>query len=465
MAATAKEREYVLELITRVVRECPRRQPTSEDERRASFILRDEFERLGLDTEVQGFEFNDNLYANLALHFGVGSAGTMVSPLIPPLGLALHLLAGTSYWADSTRRAYVLRRLFKFKPSQNVLATLPARSGEPRLRIVLNAHVDAAFTGFLFQEKVVRAFSGDLPESLKFLNRSLEVAAKSQFVLAGFDLARMLLGPLTWPLVPVEHLINLPALLAFILGAEVTIRDEIVPGANDDLSGTAALPVLAARLARSQRGDVELVFVATGCEEASLGGGDALVRDNEHRWKRENTVFLSLDGLTNGALQFLNPEGEVVPTPVPEWLAGVVRRLAASEPRFNQVTDFPVPVGGSDAAAALARGYDAVCLACVDHEIGSPRHYHQASDTPENLDMDGLMLAIDFAEKLVQGIVEHRLGPAPAPAKKAPKKAKKPAKKAKKAKKPRKKAKKPAKKAKKPAGQARASAPDSGASA
>ena len=438
MAAIANERDYVLKLITRVVRECPRRQPTSEDERRASYILKEEFERQGMRTEVQPFEFNDNLYANLALHFGLGSAGTVVSPLLPAVGLALHLLVGTSYWADSTRRAYILRRLFKFKPSQNVLATLPARSGEPRLRIVINAHVDAAFTGLLFQEKVVRTFSGDMPAQLAFLQRSLEVAAKSQFVLAGFDLARIFLGPLTWPLIPLEHLINLPALLAFILGTEVTIRDEIVPGANDDLSGAAALPVLAARLARSQHPDVELIFAATGCEEASLGGGDAMVRDNEHRWKRENTVFLALDGLTNGTLQFLNPEGEVVQTPVPEWLAGVVRQVAASEPRFNEVKDFEVPVGGSDVAAALARGYDGVCLACVDHEIGSPKHYHQASDTPENLDLDGLMLSIDFAEQLVEAIAEHRLGPRPAPAKKT--------------KKPAKKTKKPAKKTKKPAG-------------
>ena len=74
MTAIANERDYVLELITRVVRECPRRQPTSDDERRASFIFKDEFERLGLATDVQGFEFNDNLYANLALHFGLGSA-------------------------------------------------------------------------------------------------------------------------------------------------------------------------------------------------------------------------------------------------------------------------------------------------------------------------------------------------------------------------------------------------------
>ena len=88
----------VKNLIERIASECPRRQPTSEDERRAQIIMKEEFEKLDLPTGVEPFRFNDNLYANIALHFGIGTLGTAVSGVAPLAGFALHMLAGSSYW-------------------------------------------------------------------------------------------------------------------------------------------------------------------------------------------------------------------------------------------------------------------------------------------------------------------------------------------------------------------------------
>ncbi|NOZ02403.1 MAG: Zn-dependent exopeptidase M28 [Deltaproteobacteria bacterium] len=404
-----QEADYVDGLVSRIVRECPRRQPTSEDELRGHLIMRGEFDKLGLDTRFHHFRFNDNLYKNLALHFGLGVLGTMVSGVAPMAGFALHLGPSASYWADSTRRGYYLRRLFEFKPSQNLLAVLPAE-GEPALRIVLAAHIDAAFTGLLFDPKVLNRFTREPPAFLSFTKRSLAMATRTQASLAGFDLLRAVFGPiLTLPLRPIETLLTIPSALAFALNLQVLIRNEIVPGAMDDLSGVAALPLLARRLAKRKRRDVEIVLAVTGCEEASLGGADALARDMEGVWDKDRTVIIGLDGICNGDLRFLEIEGEVVKTPVPAWLGETVRKVAASEPRFAEVTGFEVPVGGSDVAAFLARGWQGVCLACVDPEIGAPRHYHQPSDSPENLETDKIIYSIDFTEKLVRAVIRRRL--------------------------------------------------------
>ena len=367
----------------------------------------EELERLGLETRVEPFTFNDDLYGNVALHFGIGSLGTAVSGLSPHLGFVLHLLAGVSYWADSTRRGYLLRRLLRFRPSQNVLATLPAE-GEPALRVVLIAHADAGPTGLLYNPRIVRLLTGALPKPLAFMERSLAVATWSQFVLAALDLTRIVLGPAGVVVRPVEHVVNLPGLIAAVVAAEVSLRREIVPGANDNLSGVAALPVLAARLAESKRPDVELVFVVSGCEEASLGGADALAKAMASRWDRERTVILGLDSLANGDLVYLHPEGEVVPTPVPTWLIGAVEEVAVAS--GVTVGSYQPPVGGSDVAAFMANGYDGLCLVGIDPELGAPRHNHLPTDVPENLDMNALMSAIDFAEQLVGHIVSHRLG-------------------------------------------------------
>lgn len=405
----AKEVAYVRELIERIVEECPRRKPTSEDERRAQQIMSEEFEKLGLPTSEHKFEFNDNLYKNIALHFGLGTLGTVVSGIAPLAGIALHSLAAGSYWADSTRRGYILRRLFPFKPSQNILAVMEAEA-EPDLRIVFLAHADAAFTGLLFEPEFVKRFSGDLPPALGFMKRSMAFATKTQAALVGFDFLRLLFGPLTLPLRPIEAALTVPSLIAFLLNMQIVMKNQIVPGANDDLSGVAALPILAQRLGPKKPANVEYVFCVTGCEEASLGGGDALARDMEGVWDKQKTVIIGLDGLSMGDLNFMEVEGEVVRTPIPEWLAETARETSASEPRFDQVKGFEIPVGGTDVAAFLTRGWEGVCLASVDHEIGAPRNYHVMEDTPENLDVDKVIFSIDYAQKLAEAILKKRLG-------------------------------------------------------
>ena len=295
------------------------------------------------------------------------------------------------------------------------MTVLPAQ-GEPALRIVIAAHIDAAFTGLMFDPRVLKTFTSNPPPFLAFTRRSLALATRTQASLAAFDLLRTVFGPIvTLPLRPLEAVLTLPSTLALLLNLEIVLRDEIVPGAMDDLSGVAALPILARRLAKRKRKDVEIVFAVTGCEEASLGGADALARDMEGQWDKEKTVLIGLDGICNGDLTFLELEGEVVQTPVPDWLANTVRGVAASEARFREVEGFEVPVGGSDMAAFLAHGWQAVCLACVDPVIGAPRHYHQPGDSPENMDVEKVIFSIDFCEKLVRAIVRRRLGKARTP--------------------------------------------------
>lgn len=405
------EHAYIDGLIRRIVATCPRRQPTSDDERRALEIMRDEFAALGLDVRTQPFLFNDNLYANMLLHAGVATAGTAVSGVAPLLGLAMHLGAALSYWGESTRRGYFLRRVFPFKPSFNVLATLPAEGvREPALRVVLMGHADAAFTGWTFEPALTRFTvpKGEGPLTLK--ERSVEMMVASQFVLAGCDAARLVLGPLAWPLRPLEWLLTVPSMISLVLNAQTVIRNEIVPGANDNLTGTAVLPVLARRLAARKPADVEYVFVVTGCEEASLGGGDALGKAMAGLWDRDRTVFVGLDGLGNGDLRFLEVEGEVRRTRIPAWLADTARGVTASDPRFAEVTGFEVPIGGSDVAALLAQGWDGICLACVDPTTGAPRHYHMPTDDPDHLEMDKVMFSVDYTERLVDAIVSRRRG-------------------------------------------------------
>ena len=394
--AVFDEASWARDFITRICDECPRRMATSEDERRAHAIIRASMVTLGLTTETHAFKFNTSLYANLALHFGLGTIGSLVGGRAPALGLALHALSAGSYALDSSRRAFLLRRLFPFRDSQNVLGTLPAR-GEPRLRIVFLAHADAAFTGKVFEPAFTR-FAKPGP-----LHKSLRIATGAVAGLAAVDVAQLVFGR-SRALSLLRGVLSVPPLLATLLNLDVVLRDQIVPGAMDDLSGVAGMLLLARRLRATKPDDVELVFVATGCEEAGMGGAQALARDFKGRWDPAKTVVLGLDGFANGELRWFT-EGEIFPVPLAPWLAELIGGVAASEPRFAEVRGFEIPVGATDAAPFANGGWPAVTLGCVDPERGTPRHYHLPTDTPENLETEKIPMCIDFAERVVEALV------------------------------------------------------------
>ena len=401
-------RSYGRAIIERVVREFPDRPPASEGERGAQEIFRDELEARGCHCEQLPFRFDTHLYRNLAVHFGVGLAGSAAFAVSPLTAFALHTLAGLSYAGDSSKKFFLLRRLWKFRPSQNLVATLPA-VGQPRRRIVLIGHADAAYTGFIFRPEVVRALVGKKEGEHKagLLSRPLRLATASQFALAGVDLAGFLMGPARHLLWPAVGVLSIPSAIAFGTNMEIWLRSRVVPGANDNLSGCAALPLLAERLAEDKPSDVELVFVAVGCEEAGLGGSWALARQKRGEWDTDNTVVIGLDGLSGGRLSYFD-EAEVIHYPLPEWLEGVMQDVSGSETRFADVARHYMGVGHTDAYPFKGVGYDAVTLGCVDPAVGSPAHYHVPDDTPDNLDYDQFALAVDYAEKLVRALINKR---------------------------------------------------------
>lgn len=383
------------DLVARIVAECPRRVCGNDGERRAQEILADAFAAAGAATSYHAFRWNTHLYAVLALHFGLAVLGSCLSPFFPAAALALHALAALSYWGDSTRRFYLLRRLLPTRASRNLLATLPA-AGEPRLRIALVAHADAAYTGLMFDPRVV----AHATRSPGFLKRGLLVATLATALLAVLDAALPFL-----PLLPAVGVLTLPPLIAFLLSAEVIVRNRVVPGANDNLTGCAGAVILAERLRATKPADVEFVFVATGAEEAGTGGAYCLARDCG--WPREDTVVLGIDGLSNGELRWF-VEAEMGRRPVPEWLERAIRDAAEGDPRFAPVSRYEIPTGSTDALPFRARGYDAVTIGCIDPAIGAPRHYHLPSDTPENLDAAQLEASIDFVERVVGRVTAAR---------------------------------------------------------
>lgn len=402
------ERALVEALIREIAEDFPRRSAGSEHERHAQERLRGRLDALGVDNRFEAFRWNESLYATMALHFGVGVVATALAPMRPWLAAAMHFGAGISYWADSSRTGYLLRRLLPSKRSQNLLATLPAR-GERRLRIVLLAHCDAAFTGWVFHPRLVAvAGGGRTGESQPYHARSIEMATDALFASGVLALLRGAVG-LGGPVVRgLELALAVPAALTAALNLQVVAQNEPVIGAADNLSGVAALFALLARWQTDPLPeDVEIVLGFTGSEEAGTGGAYRLWEAHREEWGPEDTVVLGVDTVSNGELRWF-VEGEMAPVPPAPWLVQSLEAVAASDPAFARVRPFRIPVGATDVMPFVAHGYDGVTIGCVDTEYGAPRHYHHPTDTPDNVDYDRLVEGVGFVDSLVREIAIRR---------------------------------------------------------
>lgn len=376
-----------------------RRLTGTPTEKRAQELLGEEVAALGFRLDWRPFSWTQSLYASLLLHFGLAALATGIGFYQPFLGAGLHLLVAISYTLESTRKAILLRSLFPTIRSQNLLATLPAR-GQRRKRIVLIAHTDAAYTGFLFTPALIKLATTQPPPGLGWFKKQLGTATA---LVALLGILEVVSGAGLWTApMWLRGLMSIPAVLIFVLNLDVVLRNRVVPGAADNLSGCTASAELAHRLVGRLPDDVELVIVFSGAEEAGTGGALRLAQEvtRNDEWSPKDTIVLGLDTLSNGTLRLLE-EGELWPMPLPAMFVEAVDAENRAAPSKPPVTIYVVPTGATDALPFLAKGFPAASLTCIDPVIGAPRNYHHPSDTWRNVDVQQLDASIDFAERLI----------------------------------------------------------------
>lgn len=374
----------------------PTRLTGTEGERAAHDAIAERLERTGggtrYEVERRPFRFPRHIYGSLALHFGLALA-LAAAPLVGAPGWVAaigHLVVAFSFYSEAVRRRHVLRKLWPSVRTRNLLVTRRA-TAPLRRRVVLLAHVDSAFTGLMFHPPILKWIAAPPPRALPFLGKQLLLPFASLFALAAVELLGVAPGWITLAL-------SVPALLVFVINAEIVVRNQPVPGAADNLTGCAALVALAEAWAeRDVPDDVELVFAFTGAEEAGTGGAAHLARTMG--WERERTAVFALDTLSNGRL-FMLEEGELFRVPIPGALAAEVRG-AARDAGLPEPARYPVPAGGTDALPFLVEGYDALALTCIDPEQHAPRNYHHPDDTADRVDPAQLRDSTRLADRLL----------------------------------------------------------------
>jgi hypothetical protein len=364
------------------------RLPCSAGEAEAAAWIAERLAATGARVTVDEELVHGTYYTPLGILNGVAAvAGIAVLARRRGLGGVVAATCAAALWQDLSggpRRA--LRRLLRRRNTTNVVAEIgPSDAAHT---VVIHAHHDAARTSFIFDDTAAKFVIDHLP-----------------FLMNGRD---------RWP--PLMGLVfGGPAAIALssltggrkttLAGTAVAagttvvmadmVRQPVVPGANDNLSGVAVLLEVARRL-RDGGGPpegVRVILLSAGAEEANQEGMLAFGRRHFGSLSPERTSFLCLDTVGSPDLVLIEGEGFLkmfeYPSHQKERVAAAAHdagvRLRRGM-RFTFATDGLVP---------LRQGYEVASIGSMTEHL-IPSNYHWPTDTAENVDYGSVADAVEI---------------------------------------------------------------------
>jgi Peptidase family M28 len=376
------------------------RAPCSPGERQAAEWLADRLRAVGgVDVALED-EPSWGIFAPTVT--GLGLLGMFAAALTlrgRRLGGAL-LAAGTfaGIVDEAQNGPRFLRRLVRRRRTTvNLIARAGARDGASGTLVVL-AHHDAPQTGILFDQTLQRRIYERAPQ---LIERSKTSPPQWWLGLAG-------------PLATLSAALRgrrFPAYAGMLLGAVGTAlvadvwRSPTVPGANDNLSGVAALVALAELLREQPLPGLRVLLVSCGAEETLQDGVRAFVARHRHELDPGRTWFANLDTIGSPHLVTLEAEGPVwMESYTGPWLRDLL--VECAERTGVELQRGFRARASTDSVIPSRAGYPIVTLVSMT-DWRSLANYHLPSDVPENLDFgtvaDATRLVYELARSLAAG--------------------------------------------------------------
>jgi hypothetical protein len=336
----------------------------------------------------------------LGLLGAVGAALVLGGRRVRGALLAAATLAGIVDEAQNGPR--VLRRVVRRRRTTvNVIARAGGAQTEACGTLVVLAHHDAPQTGIVFDQTLQRRLHELAPQ---LLARAKKPPPQWWIGLAGplFTISGALVSRRRRRLAGAGLALGA---LGTALVADVW-RNQTVPGANDNLSGVAALVALAELLRERPVPGMRVLLVSCGAEETLQDGVRAFLARHRHELEPQRTWFVNLDTVGSPHLIMLEGEG---PVWMEDYTGPWLRDLLAAR---AQLLDIDLERGfraraSTDSIIPSRAGYPIATLVSMT-DWRSPANYHLPSDVPANLDFDTVVDAV----RLVYGLA-HALCDAP----------------------------------------------------
>ncbi len=355
-------------------------------ERAAASWARDRLAALGVsEPAVEPFRGRATNSWSFAAH---SLAGLAALRLGGGRGAALALGSLASLERDASGAWPWRRRPFGPLGGANAVARIPAR-GKAHATAVLVAHIDAARTGLAWHPRVTqngaaRHLRTHHVEPVMGLQGAALAAAAAYALLLSLRADRTS-GPRT--VTRVRRALGGFALAinaaALALNLDIA-RSPVVPGANDNATGVAAVLDVARALAADPLENVDVLIALVGCEESGMGGMSAFLGSRAETLTSRSTLVLSLDTLGSGTPLVAAAEGAIRTHHYREQDLALADEGAA-------LAGEPAPqrwrIGAwTDPLIALRAGLPSISMLSIGP--GYYPHYHHPSDLPEHVDWD-----------------------------------------------------------------------------
>ena len=274
------------------------RPSASDGERRAAEWIRDRLREHGADARIE----EEPAHGTYWVPLGLMSAAAAIAGLAGRRRAAVLIgaAAAAGIADDVSAGPHLFRRLLPHRPTYNVVA----EAGDPDAErtLVFVSHHDAAHGGLIFAPQLTTvpadAFPGWYERQETSPQVMLLVVAGPALValgaLCGLKAART-----------AGIVLSLGSAAAF---ADIGMRD-VVPGANDNLSGVAAVLELARALREQPVRGVRVLLVSTGSEESFMEGMRGFARRHFPTLPRESTEVVCLDSVGSPELILIEGEG------------------------------------------------------------------------------------------------------------------------------------------------------------
>jgi acetylornithine deacetylase/succinyl-diaminopimelate desuccinylase-like protein len=373
-----------LEQIEHIVRELAswERPSASAGERRAADWIAERLREFGVDdVRLEEEPAHGGYWWPLGmLSFVSGLAALAGGRLVR---VVVGSLAALGIWDElGLRRGVWTRHLVRRRTTTNVVGEVGPRDAP--VRVVVIAHHDAAHSGAIFNPTMTYAIGRRFP---KVIERSRSWPRIMGLVIAGpilVALGRRRLG----------GALSFGSAAAF---ADIA-RSQVVAGANDNLSGVAALVALGGALAQNPPEDVRVILLSAGAEESFEEGSQAFLRRHAAELGDGRTYVIAIDAVGSAHLLLVEGEGMLQRFGYDPMLKDTIER-AANAAGIGIIREHWLSFG-SDALAGIRAGHPSVLVASFD-DLKLPANYHWPTDVPDNV----VFGTIDRAATVVEGAI------------------------------------------------------------
>jgi Peptidase family M28 len=334
-------------------------------------MLGEELRGLGLEVVTE----EERAHGGYWFPIGIPTALTAIAALCGRAVAAVVGLFAAAAVADdiNCERYWFRRRFLPMRTTRNVVATVGPADAERTL--VFMAHYDAPHSGLVFHPELPRAPFRKFPQLLDSANTTVPTMWGAVF------------GPMAVGLGALFDMPRVRKLGAFLSAgyaaamADIALRD-VVPGANDNLSGVAAQMALAHALAADPPRNTRVILLFPGCEESFQEGMSAWLDRHQDELSKRTTAFVNHETVGSPRLVLLEGEGMLGIT---DYSPELKRRIREIGDEFGIFLHKDLRTrNASDSLIPVRRGYSTAVIASCD-EFKAPTNYHWPTDVPENL--------------------------------------------------------------------------------